>query len=214
MSYDMIVISDSRGRLLQNHLFNERIKVLFYSGATLDNMLRLSHPQCLSIRPKYILVLGGICNMSQKNRRTGVISLRLVNEADLLASMKTAFLSAWELAQQLYPTCRIMFSGLCGLDLNRANGWFGYHLHQPIIDNVIEGINQYIVELNFRAGVFQPKMTGKVHKRSKKLGHRNQYRLLDDGVHPGTIVLKDWSKNITNLFNLLETGTAPTNLEN
>lgn len=211
MSYDMIVIADSRGRFLQDYLHSDRIKVLFYSGATLDNMLRRSHAQCLSIRPKYILVLGGICNMSQKNRQSGEITLRFSNEAELWTSMKSAFLEAWELAHEFYPSYKIMFAGLCGLDLNRCNGLYGYHLLQPIIDNVIVSINQFIVELNFRAGVYQPKLTGKIHKRSRKHGHRNQYRLLDDGIHPGKTVLMDWSKNITNLFSLLQARGNPEN---
>lgn len=142
--------------------------------------------------------------MSQKNRLSGEITLRFEDEVNLLAHMKSVFSQAWDLAQELYPTTKIKFSGLCGLDLNRSNGMCGYHKLQQVIDNVIESINQFIVELNFRAGAYQPKLTSKVHKRSKKHGHRKQYRLLDDGIHPGTTVLKDWSKNIYNLFNLLE----------
>lgn len=204
----MIVISDSRGRFLQDYLTTDRIKVLFYSGATLERMLRLSHSKCLSSMPKYILILGGICNMSQKNRRTGEVTLRFTTEEDLLVSMKSDFLRAWELAHELYPTYKIIFSGLCGLDLNCCNGLPGYHRLQPVVDSVIGSINQFIVELNFRAGVFQPKLTSKVHRRSNKYGCRNQYRLLDDGIHPGITVLKDWSKNISNLLRLLEAPPA------
>lgn len=118
--------------------------------------------------------------------------------------MKSVFLSSWEFAQATYPNSKVMFSGLIGIDLNHCNRLYGYHPLQPIVDNVITKINQYIVDLNFRAGVFQPKLTSKVHKRSKSCGHRNQYRLLDDGIHPGPIVLNDWGKNISTLFRLME----------
>lgn len=200
----MIVISDSRGRHLQEYLPTNRIKVLFYSGASLEGMIRSAKSFCSISPPKYVLVLGGICNMTQKNRRTGEISLRFSHEDALLQHMKDVFTSAWDLARLSFPSSKITFSGLCGADLNRSNGLDGYHPLQPVIDNVISHLNQYIVELNFRFGAYQPKLTSKVHKRSKNHGFRNQYRLLEDGIHPGPIVLKDWSKNIFNLFKLLE----------
>lgn len=204
----MIVITDSRGRFLQDHLPTSRIKVLYYSGATLNNMLNRSHTQCRGRKPKYVLIMGGICNMSRKDRRTGEISLQFENESILLNHMQQVFSDALDLAHELYPSSKIMLSGLCGLDLNRCNGMFGYHRLQPVIDGVIEALNQFIVDLNYRIGAFQPKLTSKVHKRSKKQGHQNQYRFLDDGIHPGTIVLQNWGKNIFNLFSLLERGSA------
>lgn len=147
MSSDMIVISDSRGRFLQEYLPAEGIKVLYYSGATLVDIVKLSHAQCTSMKPKHILVMGGICNMSQKNRQTREITLRFDNEENLLTHMKSVFYEAWELAHNLYPNVNVMFAGLCGLDLNCCNGLYGYHRLQPVIDNVIDLLNQFIVEL-------------------------------------------------------------------
>lgn len=98
----------------------------------------------------------------------------------------------------------VMFSGLGGMDINRYNGYAGYHATQPIIDRVIEQLNYHIVDLNFHADVYQPKLTSKIHRRSKRTGHRNQYRLLVDGIRPGSVVLTDWAKNISTLFQLLE----------
>lgn len=49
MSVKMVIISDSRGRHLQEYLSTQMIKVLFYSGARLDDLLRLSHVRCQEI---------------------------------------------------------------------------------------------------------------------------------------------------------------------
>lgn len=183
------------------------IKVLFYSGAKLEDMLNYSHAWCVRSKPRFVLVMGGICNMSIKHHRHG-IELVYTSEPELLNHMCTVFTSAWEMARSLFPSSIVIFSGLCGMDLNRYNGFPGYHIHQPTIDRVIEQLNHHITDLNFRAGVFLPKLTSKVHRRSRSAGHRNQYRLLTDGIHPGPVVLSDWGKNIVNLYKLLLRNTS------
>lgn len=199
----MVVLCDSRGRHLQDYLPMESIKVLFYPGASLIDILQRSRVSCVDLDPKFILIHGGICNLSIKDRRSGKIQLVSSNEGELLDHMKSAFTSAWDLAHEMYPRQHVIFSGLCGMDINRYNGLEGYHDDQPLIDRVIESVNHHIVELNYRAGVYQAKMTSKIHKRSKTNGHRNQYRLLTDGIHPGPVVLRDWGKNVTVLYKLL-----------
>lgn len=154
----------------------------------------------MEMNPRFILILGGICNLTSKDRRTGRIQLVSSNESELLGHMKSAFTTAWEMAREMYPSQHVIFSGLCGMDINRYNGLVGYHSDQPVIDRVIDLLNHHVVNLNFRAGVYQPKLTSKIHKRSNTNGHRNQYRLLTDGIHPGPVVLRDWSKNISTLF--------------
>lgn len=206
---NMVVICDSRGRHLQDYISNTSITVLTYSGAKLEDLLFRSQSRCSMIDPEYILILGGICNMSNKDRRSGKITLVTRDEMALLDHMKSAFTAAWETAHELYPHKQVIFSGLCGMDLNRYNGLTGYHPDQHKIDNVIHLLNHHIVDLNFRSGVYQPKLTSKVHRRSNSHGHRNQYRLLLDGIHPGPVVLKDWAKNINSLFNLLQANNVP-----
>lgn len=202
MSVELVVICDSRGRHLQEYLATDSIRVLFYSGARLNDLLYRSRDKCLKLNPKYILILGGICDMSIKDPSTGHIDLVTKNETELLDHMCSALTSAWEQARVMYPGKEVIFSGLCGMDLNKYNGLEGYNSHQRVIDSVIDQLNHYIVSLNYQAGVYQPK-TSKVHKRSNHKGHRNQYRLLSDGIHPGPVVLKDWAASILNLFKLL-----------
>lgn len=210
MTVKFVVICDSRGRYLQDYLpaDQDSIRVLFYSGVRLNDLLYRSYDKCLGLNPKYNLVHGGICNMSIKDRSSGSIDLVYKNEVELLDHMCLAFTTAWELARSMYPGKDVIFSGLCRMDLNKYNGFGGYHPHQPIIDSVIEQLNHHITGLNYQAGVYLPKMTSKVHKRNNRKGHRNQYRLLPDGIHPGPVVLKDWATNIHNLFKLLNTRDA------
>lgn len=203
MPADMVIICDSRGRHLQEYIQSASIKVLFYSGANLDALLRMSHSRCLGLNPRYILIHGGICNMSTKDRRTGQIRLVFEDHDELLGHMCAVFTAAWIKAREMYPQCQVIMSGLCGMDINKYNGLPGYHSHQSVVNRVIEQLNHHIVDLNFRAGAYQPKLTTKVHKKSNKYGHRNQYRLLTDGIHPGVLVLKDWGKNISSLYSLL-----------
>lgn len=140
--------------------------------------------------------------MTFKDKDTGTIQLITTNEVDLLGHMTSTFNKAWETTHEMYPSCQVMFSGLCGMDINSYNGYGGYHPTQPIIDRVIAQLNYHTTDLNFRAGVYQPKLTSKI-RRSNHVSHRNQYCLLIDGIHPGGVVLADWAKNISSLFQLL-----------
>lgn len=189
------VFTDSRGRNLDAYLDMEAIQVKAFPGAKLRNIVHYSYPYVSELRPRNILYIGGTCDITVKNHVTRHIRPRHLSSNDLLQHMRSVLNSSSEYAMELFPDSYIAFGGLCGVSLNMYNRLPGIHVHQGSIDDMIDQYNFEVKSMNIRNGLVHPTLTSKIHKRSRQ-GNRNQYYLLNDGVHPGHIVLKDWARNI------------------
>lgn len=190
------VFTESRGRNLDAYLDTEAIQVKAFPGAKLRNIIQYSYPYVKELNPRNILYIGGTCDISVKNHTTRHIRPRYLSSNDLLQHMRMVLNSAFEYAVELFPNSNIAFGGLCGINLNMYNRQPGTHTLQGVIDNMIDQYNFEVKSLNIRNGLVHPTLTSKVHKRSSRHGNHNQYYLLNDGVHPGHVVLKDWARNI------------------
>lgn len=205
MVCQLLIIADSRARYLQREIGSTQVKVLHFAGATLERIIRSSANACAAIKPRYILIMGGICDITVRNRASKEISITKSSDTELFNYMYHTILAANDLAHRLLPNTKIIFGGLCGMDLNRYNHRNGYHAQQGILDDVVHQVNLLIHELNLHNGVPHPNLTNKVHKVANgNNGHyRNHYRMLIDGIHAGPILLADWALNIRKMFNRL-----------
>lgn len=190
------VFTDSRGRNLDAYIDMEAIQVKAFSGAKLRNIVQYSYLYVRDLNPRNILYIGGTCDISVKNHVSRHIRPRYLSSFELLQHMREVLYNAHAYATELFPNSYIAFGGLCGVSLSIYNRQPGTHMHQGIIDDMIDQFNFEVKSLNIRNGLVHPTLTSKIHKRSNSHRNRNQYYLLYDGVHPGHTILNDWACNI------------------
>lgn len=192
-----LVFTDSRGKNLDAFIDNESILVKAFSGAKLVNIVEYATSFIWDLQPARVLFIGGTCDLTVKNRITREIRPRFLTHQTLLSYMLGVLRLARALATQLFPHVTVAFGGLCGVNINKYNRRLGYHVYQPVVDQVIDPFNWEVKRGNMASNIIHPTLTTKIHKRSVRQGNRNQYRLLYDGVHLSDTVVKDWARNIT-----------------
>lgn len=191
-----LVFTDSRGKCLDAYLENPEIKVKYFKGLGLLDIIELADGYIQVHRPTCVLFVGGICDFSNKCRRSGKISLKYHDYYFLFNHISDIFKTAREITDHRYPDIRIGFGGLCGFNINQYNREIGFSPYQRLIDHVISDKNRQILEDNIQHQIVHPTLTSKLHRRSRKYGFRNQYRLLYDGLHLSNILNEDWARNI------------------
>lgn len=191
-----LVFTDSRGKCLDAYLDHDNIKVKFFKGAGILQLVDLADQYICSFKPTCVLFIGGICDMTYKDTTAQDVKLRFTSYYPLLNHLSEKFSTARSLVSTRYPSLKVAFGGLCGMDLNRYNGLLGRSYYQSVIDMVIVAINLQIEEDNIANRLIHPTLTRKIHKRSRKQGIRNQYRLLYDGLHLSPIINEEWARNI------------------
>lgn len=198
MSYNnlTLVFTDSRGRNLESYLDSNYFQVIFFPGAKLGSIVRYAEQYISELHPANIIFIGGTCDLTVRQRISRRIRPRFPTSDQLLSHMIDVLFKAHDDARDLYPTYTIAFGGLCGVHLNMYNNLPGTHHQQPVIDQMIDQFNHEVKMLNIQNGIIHPTITGKIHRRSRNRGNRNNYHLLYDGVHPGHAVLRDWARNI------------------
>lgn len=202
MVCQLLIIADSRGTYLQRQIGSQQIKVLHFPGAPLLKIIQNSYNTVMKLKPKYLLILGGIFDVTSRHRGSTQLSIGRYSDEELFSKVYHSFLHANDLAHQNFPNTKIIFGDLCGMDLNRYNHRNGYHGQQAILDDVIHRVNLMLQDLNLSNGVPHPRLTKRVHQVANANGglYQNHYRFLIDGLHAGPILLADWAMHIRKLF--------------
>lgn len=196
----LLVFTDSRGRDLDVYLEHPQILIKAFSGATLNSMILRSESIIRMYEPACVLYIGGTCDLTTMNRLSRQVTLRYDNVGDLLEYMINIFRSARSTATEKFQGIKIGFGGLCGLDINRYNGFATFSPLQPVIDDTVHLLNFHIKTDNIQHGLVHPTLTSRVHIVRSKKPRRNQYRLFTDGVHLSENLYIDWAKNIKRLY--------------
>lgn len=196
----MLVFGDSRCRGLQQRLRNTGILVYYYPGANLQKIITKAIPIIRRTVPTLVLIMGGINDVTMLHHRpTRTISLRFCVENDIVQNVISTMDRLRGELYALFPTLKVSFGGLIGLDLNASNGTPGRSPQQDLITRAFITLNRAILDSNVAANVPHLYLTSKVYKWHKgRL--RCQYRLLTDGLHPGPVILDDWAKSISKVW--------------
>lgn len=143
-----------------------------------------------------ILFIASVCDMTVKNRNYRQIALKYTLYWELCDHMSLLFQQARSIVNQKFPGIRVGFGGLCGFDFNRYNRIQSISPLQNVINRVVDFVNHQILNDNIFIGIVHPTLTRKIHRRSRKYGYPNQYRLLYDSLHLSKVVNEEWVKNI------------------
>lgn len=154
-----LVFTDSRGKCLDAYLNNPEIKVKYFKGLGLLDILELADGYIRVHDPTCVLFIGGVCDFTYKCRRTKKIMLKFYEYHFLLNHVSDIFKTAREITDRRYPGIRVGFGGICGFNINKYNRFEGYSPYQRLIDHVVDSVNRQILEDNIGHQVIHPTLT-------------------------------------------------------
>lgn len=197
-----IVVSDSRGTGLQHYLdqldcrpFN--IKVLVYKGLGIIDAVRAAKTKLLWWSPQLILILNGICDITQLERQTRLVSLRYNEARAILEYNESMDIVCHHLRILLDgKPARVIFSQIVGLDIAKHNGEVMPSPHQEELDSTITSINVEINRFNNANNTISPWLARDIHKNNKGYKKTRYYKLGEDGVHLTPELQQRWASEI------------------
>lgn len=165
--------------------------VYSFPGAKLTEVIFRSIASIYQHRPRQVIYLAGINDLTTMNPFTRKISLRFRIQDEFLEHLNVILRSARDLLGNEFPDMRVLFGGIIGTDIGRYNLGSVVSPYQVQLDETVIAANRIIRLNNLAAGVRHEYFTSKVHHWTQGTC-QHRYFLLSDGLHPGTIVLHHW----------------------
>ena len=210
-----VIISDSRGRGLQELLDGQGVgryvEVLMQEGAGSELAVLRSMDAVRRIKPGYVILMTGICDLTYRHGGTGRICLRQLRVKDGIDRVMEAYVAARELLDTM-GVVRVSLATLTGIDLSDYHNKMRIGMNeaqyreyersvkqrddtQGLLDQMILTINQRITENNSRCRVPTVWLAGAVHTYYRKRTY-NYYRRLRDGCHPDESTRRVWVRRL------------------
>lgn len=202
-NYPVLIVADSRGRLLerelQYELYDINYQLIWVKGLRLVNTSETIFNAVLRYRPKLIYLLNGVCDITYvRSRQPWSIALR---HPDAHTTTTEYITAADQLLSELYSLSSrvghhimVIFSTQTGVDLSYYNGYPRELVspEQGIMNQSIAMINRRIFAMNWSMGIITPYLSSAVHMRCRgKL--RFAPNKLADGCHPTRQLCKEWA---------------------
>lgn len=203
-SYNILIIGDSRAKLLEHELNKSTFNFLFVVKVLPDaglHRITLKALTSLSYDNSYdmLILAGGINDLTKLAYLPTRHALPRSNSADDLA--ETALFEMRKSINKItkITSIPVVLATLPGMDLVRYSPDYSELLapFQPALDEAITIINKQIRDINRLNGTFTLNLAYPIHRCKGKGGHyRNQYSLLLDGLHPGFVLREKWTNSI------------------
>lgn len=209
MSYTpILIVADSRGRLLKEQLdqyFEQSQYSLYWKkGLRLSDTADLVSPIILSLKPKLIYLMNGICDITYiRTREPWTVALRSLNIPTIInnymSTLDMTYSQIYSLNSRLGYKPMILPVTQTGLDFGRYNNYPDELLspEQRILDGALDQINRNIITLHKSMGLSPPILASAVHMRC-----RGKVRFardkLEDGCHPTKDLCRVWARRLHN----------------
>ena len=161
---------------------------------------------------KCIYIMAGICDITEKNKRTGVITLGLKSVEDIVTTIMAKYNALLKAIEKEKKITKVVFCTMVGVHLNLANyreqddemrtretrlaviDDIGEHEDQQILNKGIEELNVLIANLNKVNKVSTPFIDRHLHHKvgAKKKSIVHRYHKLQDGVHADERLASKW----------------------
>ena len=202
LSKPVLVLCDSRGLYLQDTLDRSEPHVFvvrFVSSAGLVMAATKFLSEIIKIKPDYIIIAAGICEVTLKNNVTKKYTVKCVDPDECVRQYTVAMEETLSLIKDVLPTAKVIFNPVTGVDLEDYNskartGLIGedlktYHANkqahpmQEILNNSVVKINKKIAKFNYDNKLATPWSASLVHKQEKGNKYYHHYQYLSDGCH-------------------------------
>ena len=187
----VLLVADSRGHGLRKYLQLRAPNVFVTSsksGAGIKKLFNMARDKLNSADYTAVIIMGGICDVTQRDPETHITTLRTENCEELTAAIRKSIKKGRKKLKRVAPNTPVIIAPTMGIDLTRYNGTLVDQHEQFLLDKMILEVNKMIISCN-REGIPIPWISKMVHhcRGNRKWAHR--YQNLRDGCH-FTIALK------------------------
>lgn len=202
----ILIISDSRGRLLDYELNETLHDMHFYhiwqGGLRLQNSFNLAKSHILYLKPKLVYFLNGVCDITYvRTREPWSVALRnrspTITCDNYMMSIDHLHANTFALSDQVGHFLMIIFSSQTGVDIGKYNGYPRDLIspEQVYMNKAIHMINHRISQMNRSMSIVTPFLSSPTHQRC-----RGKYRFVSDklidGCHPTSELCKVWATKL------------------
>ena len=202
-----LVLTDSRGANLNRHIYEyddiDQVSVLFYRGAGLVRIASLSVDAIKQYRPDLIVLFAGICDVTERDRRTKITTMRQQDPQSTVDRVTAAMGRALEILKSVCHA-KISIATMPGINFsvyNRSPAG-AFIAEQETMNNSIIGINRMIVDYNRNNGAPTTWTASTLHRYYRGKYH-HCYNRLSDGCHATDATLQYWAKMIVKVIRLV-----------
>lgn len=202
------IVTDSRGQGLQDELdrVNDKrydIKVFLKKGCGIAQAIRETSKSLVWMAPDIIIVVAGICDITQLDRVHWTVSLQdedVSCTVDGIVGCMDATRHHLSIVLTEKPH-KVIFCHIVGMDMAKFNKMEGKHPQQEVLDETITQVNQSITAFNKGNGMLTPWTSQDIH-RNKKGGRKTTryYKLDEDGLHLSQEIREKWASIIYNVI--------------
>lgn len=202
------IVTDSRGQGLQEELNRVNlkgytIKVFVKKGCGIAQAVRETSKSLVWMAPDIIIVLAGICDVTQLNRSQWTVSLQdedINCTIDGIVGCMDATRHHLSIVLTEKPH-RIIFGHIVGMDIAKFNRSEQKHPQQDTLDEMITQVNHHITAFNKENAMLTPWTSQDIH-RNKKGGRKTTryYKLAEDGLHLSNEIREKWAAIIYNVI--------------
>lgn len=196
-----VILSDSRGASLDfalRDISEAEFKSLSYPGATMTELIFRSADAIRRFKPKLVIILGGINDLTILDKSTRKVSVRFESVEKCCEYFTDIIINARALLLREYPDVLFSFGGIIGIDLSRYNNLPARVEDQILINDTVLEVNRLLKYYNYYFDSPHEYFTTVVHRWVNGACVHN-YDLLYDGLHPRFPVLRHWIKQILRL---------------
>lgn len=193
----ILLVCDSRGRGLEEALYevdrSTEWVVEVYKGKGLKDIANQAIRSSYKRNYTTIVLMGGICDITKLDRRGKEIRVRHTEKEIIVERLLNEIEPAVEMLRSM--TGRVIIASTYGIELRRYNmrlfrtpgraDEVKSREKQVKIEQTIDWLNKEIVRFNMLAGLPTIRVDNKLHHRRKNGTLYANYKLLEDGCHPG-----------------------------
>ena len=196
----VIFFTDSRG-FYMNELIkeefgsNSRVEILHYNGAGMGNLNKNAYYYATSRPHDMLLIAGGICNITRKDKVTKEIHFDWKDSVKLASHVIEIMEEEEEIFREKAPASKMAFCNLIGADLSKVLKKDA-HVEQEILNEAIYMINEDIFQKNIVKKLFAPDLASPVHRQINGINMTFLDHLGNDGIHLGAELKKKWAKKM------------------
>ena len=212
-----LIITDSRGtgisHIIAKNIETDNVTVSVHRGAGLQQAARRALPTFRTLNPEIVIIMAGICNITEKNKRTSEIHLRHRTVTDTVIAVMDSVRAAHNIIREQDQKCTVSIATIPGLDLSDYNNkrrkymtdeeYRKYcktsktpHPDQETLNEAILEINRRITRYNENNRIPTTWIAGIIHPIYRRK-HHHHYARLQDGCHGTTKTRIHWAKQIT-----------------
>ena len=198
------IFCDSRGKYLDRFIkeantSNINYQVFSRDGLSIKELIVKAEYHLGAFPRDYVYIFGGQCDITKRNRSTGVITCPWISQEALTTHLAAYTEVGLDWLHHYHPEANVVICPLTACDLSKRSANF-FEGQQDIIDQAVQDFNKLVIEFNELSVVATP-WTANHYFKDRNGNVEIKYHLLGtDGIHPTTDLLGKWAKDFVNCF--------------